>query len=750
MISLLFKAKKPVNVTGYARSSKTGKIIQVHPYQSMRVTAEQVAGATTVQSIHALADLRKIPWDNNTAFMAMTKRVTGKEHLDDCTPEELQAIAKEISQLPTAPGLVDYHRMVADLQKPIPGRAYSGFAEALLKNGRAFQTAPLPKGVKPGHQGMCYMDAFQLADRRPDLTYVEGHVTTFDVPIEHAWTVDQNGTVVDPTLGRRATAKDWASREYFGIPFNIDYVRDTIMARKIYGVFYNPEQQFPILREGLTNEEMRQDLGGEMTKAHVAQHTRIEPSGKVSIVHDYQRRDHLVSPQAIIDQPSSAYVKAQPEAKETQLTYRMPDGSYTAQRQMLHNAILAEALMGKSPTDKPVVYYMGGGPASGKTTFVNSGISDMPKDAVMIAADEFKLKLPEYREGVAVKNFAVSGAVHEESADIANRLMGICGANGYTAIVDGIGDSGIERLSQKVKNLRASGQRVIGHYVTVPVNVALDRAIDRELTTGRGISPAVITDAHRAVSRVFPLAVSHGVFDHVTLWDTSNSGQAIKIAEAHGTELTIHQHALYDAFIAKGEADVTGQSAYSNYEGGHAGAAALHRHGGGAGVSSASGAGSRADESQGRDRGPAARDLAKALDGRMEFQGLQLSIENARGSTRSGVGPDGVPWSVTMTFPYGYIRKTEGVDGDHVDCFIGDNPDAEQAYVIHALKSPHYTEYDEDKVMLGFDSAEHALMAFLENYSDTRFYGGMHVMPMEEFKRKALATKDDPAMIKGT
>lgn len=93
-----------------------------------------------------------------------------------------------------------------------------------------------------------------------------------------------------------------------------------------------------------------------------------------------------------------------------------------------------------------------------------------------------------------------------------------------------------------------------------------------------------------------------------------------------------------------------------------------------------------------------------------------------------------------MTFPYGYVMQTEGVDGEGVDCFLGDNPYARNAYVIHALAAPHFVDYDEDKAMLGFDSAEHAMMAFLENYSDTRFYGGMHPMPMEEFTEKVLAS----------
>ena len=140
--------------------------------------------------------------------------------------------------------------------------------------------------------------------------------------------------------------------------------------------------------------------------------------------------------------------------------------------------------------------------------------------------------------------------------------------------------------------------------------------------------------------------------------------------------------------------------------------------------------------------------LAKALHYRTTFQGLQISIENRKGSVRSGTSPDGTAWSVTMTHPYGYIRMTEGMDSDHVDCFIGPNPDAKKAYVIRAMKAGTFDEYDEDKVMLGFDGVQEAHAAFMENYSDPRFYGGMRVLPMAEFKEKVLATKDDPGMVK--
>lgn len=116
---------------------------------------------------------------------------------------------------------------------------------------------------------------------------------------------------------------------------------------------------------------------------------------------------------------------------------------------------------------------------------------------------------------------------------------------------------------------------------------------------------------------------------------------------------------------------------------------------------------------------PALEDLrvnkARRLDGRMDFQGLPISIENAAGSTRSGVDQDGHPWSVTMLSPYGYVRGTEGVDGDAVDVFVGPNIESQLVFVIHT-KNPDGS-YDEDKCMLGYNSEDEARASIEANYS---------------------------------
>jgi hypothetical protein len=88
-----------------------------------------------------------------------------------------------------------------------------------------------------------------------------------------------------------------------------------------------------------------------------------------------------------------------------------------------------------------------------------------------------------------------------------------------------------------------------------------------------------------------------------------------------------------------------------------------------------------------------------------------------------------------MTHPYGFIRNTGGVDGDEVDVFLGPNESADKAYVVHT-RNPQTMDYDEDKVMLGFDSCGEAVGAFLDNYSNKHFFQSVETVFFEDLKKK--------------
>ncbi|MEC4724249.1 LPD5 domain-containing protein [Shewanella sp. D64] len=129
--------------------------------------------------------------------------------------------------------------------------------------------------------------------------------------------------------------------------------------------------------------------------------------------------------------------------------------------------------------------------------------------------------------------------------------------------------------------------------------------------------------------------------------------------------------------------------------------------------------------------------------GHVKVNGMAVSIENPKGSQRSGVDSDGKDWSVTMKQHYGYIKGTEGADGDHVDVFIGDSPQVDSVYIVDQIE-PKSGKFDEHKVMIGFESELEAKDGYLSNYADGwKGIGAITKMPVDEFKQwvKTQATK---------
>ena len=87
---------------------------------------------------------------------------------------------------------------------------------------------------------------------------------------------------------------------------------------------------------------------------------------------------------------------------------------------------------------------------------------------------------------------------------------------------------------------------------------------------------------------------------------------------------------------------------------------------------------------------------AHRLSRRLTFRGLDISIETDKGELRHWFDPHANKSGTTkMTLPYGYIRRTEGVDGDHVDCFVGPDEQAKNVYVVHQMKAPDFKVYDD-------------------------------------------------------
>ncbi|WP_020209053.1 LPD38 domain-containing protein [Gilvimarinus chinensis] len=118
--------------------------------------------------------------------------------------------------------------------------------------------------------------------------------------------------------------------------------------------------------------------------------------------------------------------------------------------------------------------------------------------------------------------------------------------------------------------------------------------------------------------------------------------------------------------------------------------------------------------------------------GHINVQGLDISVENPKGSERSGTDPDGNDWSVTMNSHYGYIRRTEGADGEHVDVFVGPEPESQRVYVVDQVNPDG--SFDEHKVLVGYRGKLAATKAYKDNYTKGWKVGPVTSMSMDEFK----------------
>ena len=102
--------------------------------------------------------------------------------------------------------------------------------------------------------------------------------------------------------------------------------------------------------------------------------------------------------------------------------------------------------------------------------------------------------------------------------------------------------------------------------------------------------------------------------------------------------------------------------------------------------------------------------------GHVKIDGFDVSIEQPKGSVRRGTDASGRQWEQTMNNTYGYIRGTEGVDGDHIDVLLSDDPSHGDVFVVDQVNKDG--TFDEHKVMYGFADEESARQAYLSNYEE--------------------------------
>lgn len=129
--------------------------------------------------------------------------------------------------------------------------------------------------------------------------------------------------------------------------------------------------------------------------------------------------------------------------------------------------------------------------------------------------------------------------------------------------------------------------------------------------------------------------------------------------------------------------------------------------------------------------------------GHQNWRGLGLTFETAEGETRTGKGPDGKEWSVKMPAHYGYLKRTEGADGENLDFYMGPNTDSDSVFVVDQVDA-ETGRFDEHKIIFGTDNQLQAAELYAAGFSDGKGpqrMGAITQLTMEQFKN-ALRNAD--------
>jgi hypothetical protein len=119
--------------------------------------------------------------------------------------------------------VTDYLRQTSAM-----GAALDAF---ILEVGQSWEMSPIAYLTDMRERGQCYMNAAHLAMEN-SWDYVEGYaVTDLGIPLMHAWCIDENREVIDPT---------WEDGlEYFGVVIPAPTHMRVALETEVYGVLPN-------------------------------------------------------------------------------------------------------------------------------------------------------------------------------------------------------------------------------------------------------------------------------------------------------------------------------------------------------------------------------------------------------------------------------------------------------------------------------------------------------------------------------
>lgn len=239
---------------------------------------------------------------------------------------------------------------------------------------------------------------------------------------------------------------------------------------------------------------------------------------------------------------------------ETQKKYKLKSGKYKPSRVAEHKKYINEKLsegITAADGEKPIVWLMGGGGASGKGTILKKLRKDgvIPeKGFVHVDPDEVKASLPEYKELSNLGDYRAASVVHKESSDVAKNLVAAAIKEKKNIIIDKtLGKP--EKALALINKLKSEGYDVRLTGVTVDPSEALVRALTRYFGSGRLVQASAILRAHKGFNANFETYAK--AVDDALLYD--NTGKAVEIADATKGKISIVSDEAYNVLLARGK-----------------------------------------------------------------------------------------------------------------------------------------------------------------------------------------------------
>jgi len=223
---------------------------------------------------------------------------------------------------------------------------------------------------------------------------------------------------------------------------------------------------------------------------------------------------------------------------------------YVDERAVLHEGWLEAELRGE-PQEICVALVLAGGPGSGKSTLLDERLSP-PSPHTKIDPDAFKARFPEYKLLVEAGDSRAAEVCHEESSDLAARLLARAIARRHHIVLDQVGGGPPGRFLGKLVQLVSAGYRVEVVYADTAVETAIDRARIRATKTGRIVPEDLIRAKHAEVAARYQEVLEHDGIAAIELWACDEETRMVARHEAGRAPEILDQSRL-EAFLHKAE-----------------------------------------------------------------------------------------------------------------------------------------------------------------------------------------------------